>query len=450
MKKGILFSVLVFCLALLVSNTCLAEPHQISKNIRIGGELLTKAFSLKNYKGSEVTDNFVLTRALINTDFTINSDVAISLLLGHTRVWGKSVSWYQGGEPGAADNLTGDNSFFDDISIYNANFTMNNVWQGVNLTIGRQFVGDKEDAFFYYGPQSGRLLAVTSIDAIKADWDMGQVKMMGLYGKKTETGLGDGSGKDSTFATTLEFVDDKDIDIYALELRNSAWLESQKIKAFLYGRRRGLSSGQTDHLNLLGMRAQGPIQPLRGFDYDLMFGLDFGKNNENNKTYAGKIWRAIAYYHNNIPSYLGFKLTGGYVYVSGDKESTDSKDENFRRIGRDCFYSMAVIVYEILNDQQPEAVTNVVIPFAGVEVVPEILNKKLSLKTMWSDLSCDTPISGYKEKGTEIDVNLKYQPSDRHSLELTWARFEPGDLLKAAFASDNPITQWSLEFVTNF
>lgn len=451
MKKGMLVSIVACCLVFSAFSYSQAGPLKISEKIKIGGQLLTKAFSLENYKGSEVTDNFALTRALVNLDFIVDSDVAISLNLGHTRVWGKSAYWYQGGvEPGASENLTGDDSFFDNISIHNAHFSINNVWDRVDFTIGRQFVGDKEDAFFYYGPQTGRYLAVTSIDALKADWDMGMMKMMGMYGKKSESGLGDGSGKDSTFATSGLFVDDKDTDIYAVELRNSKMLEDHDIKAFYYGRKRGLDSGQSDHLRLLGMRAQGPIKPLTGMEYDLMFGMDFGKNNETDQTYNGMLWRVIGYYNNSLPSYMGFKLTGGYVYVSGDKESTTDKDENFRRIGRDCFYSMAVIVYEILNDANPEAVTNVVIPFAGIEMTPEILDGKLTLKSMWSNLSCDTPIAGYTEKGYEIDVSLNYKPSDSYHLEFTGARFYPGDLLKAAFNSDNPITQFSAEFAVNF
>ena len=111
---------------------------------------------------------------------------------------------------------------------------------------------------------------------------------------------------------------------------------------------------------------------------------------------------------------------------------------------------MAVIVYEVLNDQQPEAVTNVVIPFAGVEITPEVLDGRLLLKAMWSDLSCDTPIMGYEKKGKEIDVSLKYKDSKNFSLELTGAKFYPGDLLKTVFKSDNPITQWSLGLMANF
>ncbi|MCD6163718.1 MAG: hypothetical protein J7K40_15060 [candidate division Zixibacteria bacterium] len=450
MKKAMLFSTAI-CFVLFAFSASFAEPLKISDKVKIGGQLLTKAFSLKNYKGSEVTDNFALTRALINTDFIINSEVAISLKLGHTRVWGKSVDWYQGGgEPGAAEYLTGDGSFLENISIHNANFKVSNIWKDVDFTVGRQFVGEKEDAFFYYGPQSGRLLAVTSIDAIKADWDIGKVKMMSLYGKKSEAGLGDGSGQDSTFMTTGLYVNDKDTDIYAMELRNSNWLESQNLKAFFYSRRRGLDSGEKDHLELFGMRARGPITPVAGLEYDVMFGLDFGKNNETNQTYGGSLWRAIAFYNNSVSNLFGFKLTGGYVEVSGDNASTTDKDENFRRIGRDCFYSMAVIVYEILNDAHPEAVTNVVIPFAGFEATPEALDGKLTLKTMWSDLSCDTPILGYTEKGQEIDVNLMYNHSDSFHLGLTAARFYPGDLLKFAFGSDNPITQVSMEFKVTF
>jgi hypothetical protein len=449
MKRGLNFLAVAFFLITFVASVT-AEPIKLFNRIEIGGELLTTSFHLKNYKGSEVTDRFLLTRGLVFTTFNLTQDASATLLFGKTRVWGKNVTTYQVAEPGAAEYLSGEGGFLETIGIYNANFMVSNVMEGLNLTIGRQFAGDKEDAFFYYGPQKGRFLAVTSLDAIRADWDLGKIKLFGLMGKKNETGTGDGSGRDLSVTTEVAYVNDKDTDIFALEGRSDQLIKNQDLKLFLYSRRNGLASGKGDNLYLFGFRAKGSIAPLRGMEYDLMFGQNAGKNNDNGKTYAGWLGRVIGYFSTDIPSFSSLKLNAGYADVSGDKASTPNKNENFARLSRDCFYSMAVIVYEILNDQQPEAVTNVLIPFGGIELIPHLFKDKVTFFAELSKLDCDTPIMGYKHKGSETDIGARWEARDDFSLGLTYAEFKPGDLLQTLFKSKNPITQVTAEFALKF
>ncbi len=449
MKRGLTFLTMAFFLITSTASVT-GEPLKFFDRIEVGGELLTKVFYLKNYKGSEVTDRFILTRGLISTTFNFSQDASATLLFGKTRVWGRSTTSYQGEEPGAIQHLSGEDGFLETIGIFNANFKVFNVLEGLNLTIGRQFAGDKEDAFFYYGPQKGRFLAVTSLDAIRADWDLGKMKLFGLMGKKNETGTGDGSGRDPSITTEVAYANDKDTDIFALEARSDQLIKDQDFKLFLYSRRNGLASGKGDNLYLFGFRAHGAITPLKGVEYDLMFGQNAGKNNDNGQTYAGWLGRGIGYYSTDIPSFSSLKLNAGYVKVSGDKTSTSDENENFARMSRDCFYSMAVIVYEILNDQHPEAVTNVVIPFAGIELVPDLFKDKVTIFTEYSKLDCDTPIMGYKHKGSEIDIGTRWEPRKDFSLGLTYAKFDPGDLLETVFNSKNPITQVTAEFTLKF
>jgi hypothetical protein len=449
MKKTLTFLVGAFFLIILTASVT-AEPLKLFHRIEIKGELLTTSFYLKNYKGSGVVDRFVLTRGLVSTTFNLDQDASATLLFGKTRVWGKSVSTYQVEEPGASEYLSGEGGFLETIGLYNANFKVFNVLKGLDLTIGRQFAGDKEDAFFYYGPQKGRFLAVTSLDAIRADWDLGKVKFFGLMGKKMETGTGDGSGRDLSVTTGVAYVNDKDADIYALEARSKEIIKDQDFKLFLYSRQNGLVSGKGDNLYLFGFRAQGPIPPLKGISYDLMYGQNAGKNNDNGKSYAGWLGRAISYFSTDIPSFSSLKLNLGYADVSGDRASTPNKNENFARLSRDCFYSMAVIVYEILNDQPPEAVTNVLIPFGGIELVPHLFKDKVTIFTSLSKLDCDTPIMGYKHKGSETDIGATWEAREDFSLGLTYAEFKSGDLLQTLYKSKNPTTQVTAEFTLRF
>ena len=112
----------VALLLVTLTTSVTAEPLKIFNRINIGGELLNTAFYLKNYKGSEVVDRFILTRGLVYTTFNFASDASATFLFGKTRVWGKSVTTYQAGEPGAEEYLSGDNGFLETIGIYNANF----------------------------------------------------------------------------------------------------------------------------------------------------------------------------------------------------------------------------------------------------------------------------------------------------------------------------------------
>ncbi len=246
--------------------------------------------------------------------------------------------------------LTGAHGFLDNFGVYNAYVEVNDAVWGLDLTVGRQFAGECEDAFFFYGPQYGRFLGITSLDAARADWSWGAVGMTALAGKKAETGAGDGSGRDPAYADSVVYIEDQDVNIYGLMAKSTTLVEGQTFDLDLYSRRRGLSeSGKTDNLVLLILRSRGKIPVLSGLEYDAILALNGGKNEETDQTYNGWLGRGIGYYNADVPSIGGMKLEAGYVYVSGDKASTSDKNENFARMSRDCFYSMAVIVYEILN-----------------------------------------------------------------------------------------------------
>jgi hypothetical protein len=80
MKKGMIFLVGAFFLTTFTA-LATAEPLKFLDRIEMGGEPLTKTFSLKNYKDSEVVDRFVLTCGLTPTTFNVMPDASATLFL---------------------------------------------------------------------------------------------------------------------------------------------------------------------------------------------------------------------------------------------------------------------------------------------------------------------------------------------------------------------------------
>lgn len=430
-----------------------ADTETKGKGVWVDGELISRASSLENYKGSGVLDRSALSRALISLGANFADDISASLLFGKIRVWGKSASTYQVEEPGASEFLSGSPGFLENLGIYNAYFKVDDVVSGLDLTLGRQFAGDEEDAFFFYGPQYGRFLGVTSLDAVKGEWSWGQVNLMALGGKKIESGIGDGSGINPDYPdpdSTTKYIEDMDTNIFALRAKSTTLVTGQNFEADIYNRRRGLPDrNKVDNLFLYVLRSRGDIPQVKGLEYDAMVGINSGKNEETDQYYRGWLSRIIGYYNLDVSSLAYLKFTGGYVYVSGDKASTSGKDEHFARMSRDCFYGMALITYAILNDVPPESVTNVTIPFGGIDIAPEFLGKKVTLTVMACDLDCPQPIAGYDEKGSEVNVALEYAPSDDIFLGLSWAEFRPRGILESLWGSSS-ITQITGVVMVNF
>lgn len=405
-------------------------------DLTVNGEIRTRGFYLLNYKGTGNADNFILTRALIDLGLEPAENLRAVLTVGTTRLWGRNSSVFQVEEPGAAQALTGD--------LYNA-YVKVNPWQDFSLTIGRQYAGEKDDAFFFYGPQKGRLLEVTTLDALRFDLVAGPVEVFGLAGKKAET--------DSAL-TQVGTGKDQDQDILALSVKSTRLVEKQDFSLALYQRRIGQQAGwaQSDNLYLVTARAKGAL-PLPGLEYDLMGGLNAGSDRRADK-YTGWLARAIGYYTLSELPLASYKVTAGYVYVSGDTTAGDGKDGNFHRMSRDCFYNMALIVYELLNDTAPEAVANVTIPFVGLDITPKILEDKLKLKAMYSYLSAPATITagGHEnhDKGSEIYLRLEYPVSDNLALEMTGSRFWPGELFQALYRSGRPYDQITLDATVSF
>ncbi len=125
MAKGMLLltvTVLVLCLS---AQSSLADPGEEDERFWIGGEFTTKGFSLENYKGSGVTDQYVLSRAMISAGAKATDRVSVGLLVAKTRLWGKSATLFQQEEPGASEFLTGGDGFLDNFGVYNAYVEVN-------------------------------------------------------------------------------------------------------------------------------------------------------------------------------------------------------------------------------------------------------------------------------------------------------------------------------------
>ncbi len=392
----------------------------------INGEMRTRAFYLYNYKANGIKDIYFINRSLIKLSFSPVEETEIGILFGYTRYFGKNKWYYQQAEPGPFENLSG---IFNEIGLYNAYFKIPLPLNG-KATIGRQFLGDRDDAFFFYGPQRGRFLEVTSLDAIKIEYLVSNFNTYFAVGKKNEYNL-----------DTLS----KDIDIVAIGVKNEALLKNNEISLNMYSRIKEFN----DKLYLPVVRVKGNF--IEKLGHDIMFGINFGSKDTIN--YTGWLGRAIFNF-----KFSTFKFTGGYVYVSGDTNTVDGNDGNFRRISRDCFYNMAILTYELLNDVHPENVTNVTIPFGGIDYSQEILggNLKFTLIGCYLQFAVPSVIAGTlcKDKGKEVNFRIEYQFKENLTLELILARFIPGDQFKAAFGSsptfDKPYDQATFDFTLNF
>jgi hypothetical protein len=285
---------------------------------------------------------------------------------------------------------------------------------------------------------------VTSLDALRADVLVGPFEAYALAGKKAES---------DTTQAQWGVGQDMDQDILALGVKSTQWVENQKFTLDMYQRRIGQQATwvQPDNLYLVVLRGTGLLP--WGLDYDAMGGLNAGSDH-NADRYTGWLARGILNYSIPENAWVSVRFNEGYVYVSGDTDATDGRDGNFRRMSRDCFYNMALLVYELLNDVAPENVTNVAIPFTGVEIVPKVLDEKLKLKAMYSYLMAPAPITVRgtvaNTKGQELYLRAEYPLAEGVQAELTASRFWPGDLFKAAYGSSEPYNQMTLDVTLTF
>ncbi|HQO57666.1 MAG TPA: hypothetical protein PLT76_02960 [Candidatus Omnitrophota bacterium] len=445
MKKGWgkFFCVLTF-VGCVVSTAGAAHAdflQDLDERLELSGDIMTMATYLTNYRGKGGDDGAIITRALVALDSKITDTLLLRSELGYWQNWQHYRKTYHASEledaPESADPV-----------VANLYLQLTDFWQGFSVTLGRQYMGEKEDAFFYYGPHSGRFLELTAIDAVKVDKNWAKINWSTFFGQRAKMGTG------------IAMEGNYDELIYGLEAQTDEIFEGHNFRMGTYYRKRVDDTlGEKSNLVLWTLKGDGKTF-IDNLAYAFLLGINAGEDDIANKDYAGWLARLKGDYSIKLEEDNAIDLNAGYVYVSGDKLASPGKDENFRRLGRDCFYSMAYITYEVLNDSYAEDVVNVKIPFVGVEYSfggkgEQMENKiykeygittkdKITVGTRYALLDCVTAISGEKGKATEANAYIKYELNKNVSFQLVGARFWPRGYLEKVFKSGKPTNQVSL------
>lgn len=415
--------------------------QELEERLEVSGDIMTMATYMTNYRGQGGDDGAIITRALVALDSKITDNLLLRSELGYWQNWQHYRKTYHASEledaPESADPV-----------VANLYLQLTDFWQGFSATLGRQYMGENEDAFFYFGPHSGRFLELTAIDAVKVDKNWAKINWSTFFGQRAKMGTG------------IAMEGNYDELIYGLEAQTDEILEGHNFRMGTYYRKRVDDTlGEKSNLVLWALKGNGKTF-IDNLDYAFLLGINAGEDDIANKDYTGWLARLKGDYSIQLEEDNTIDLNAGYVYVSGDKLASPGKDENFRRISRDCFFSMAYITYEILNDSYAEDVINVKIPFVGVEYGfggkgEQMENKiykeygiktedKVTVGTRYALLDCVRAISGEKGKATEVNGYIKYELNKNVSFQLVGARFWPRGYLEKAFKSGKPMNQVSL------
>ena len=147
---------------LLVAAIAFPASAAVIKNVELTGEVQTIASDVKNNVVVAGDNNFynrgAKTRALAGLSFNVVEDVKANLLFQYVYNWGDH-------------NYT--NNGFDSaegMKLANANLVFSNLFDAVEVTIGRQFYGEDGSPIIYFGPNhynaEGSLYA-SALDAAK-------------------------------------------------------------------------------------------------------------------------------------------------------------------------------------------------------------------------------------------------------------------------------------------
>ncbi len=400
----------------------------LNDKVAVGIEALTLATWLDNYRGSRADDKAVMTRFMPYVDTQLTDMVSFKVMPGIWGIWRDYDIKYT-----ALDfDYAPENG---DVKLLNGYVKLRDIWGGLSFILGRQFWGEEEDALFYFGPHKGRFLEVSAFDAVRVEKAFDKFYANAFWGRraKLKVALGNEDSYDSDLAGAEIFSTPNFLENHFL--RMGAYYRGKEDEST------ATVEGKRNNLYLLTFKANG-LTPIPRLEYGFLAGLDFGKNDTLDQDYLGYIVRIQGKQYLDLSDLAKAKLTGGWVYVSGDDPDT-SKDENFHRISRDCFFSMALLTYEILNDTHPENVSNVVIPYCGAEISPNILDNNLTLGVRGAWLDTAEAIKGHKGKGTEYNVYAEYKFNEHLGFDLIYARFKPKGILEASW-TDKWIDQVSL------
>lgn len=139
----------------------------VLKNVNIKGEIQTIASDARhNMEGPVAQTDFynrgASARVLAGLSADLVEDVTANLMFQYANVWGNDLA--------SGKNVQ---TYWNQVSVVEANVVLHNLFCNLEATVGRQFYGDEDSAVLYFGPNHYNAEAngyVRSLDAAKVTY----------------------------------------------------------------------------------------------------------------------------------------------------------------------------------------------------------------------------------------------------------------------------------------
>lgn len=440
---------------------------ELLKNLKVSGQLDVQATSANNVTDFQTRQlqppaapgNFndrigsVVSRLILRADWDLLDDVH-----SHVTV-DKGATNNAGQRPygTAADTLQ---TVQTNTTIDEANVKIDKLFGAVDTTIGRQFYGEPGDMMVYFGPKDNYGLAVTALDAFRADWNGEHIGITGVGGKLA----GGSAGKapaDSDLTGVIAALKGYDMHAESVYLYNKVTHSANQQGSLL---------GQNDNLWVLGAKTKITVG---GLTVKAELAKNFGQNRvttvapAQSSNYNGWGLLANAAFKADVNNVGAITPWGEFAYGTGRKRSAavSNSNEDFQQIASD--YRPGGIWGRFDGNLASDAslggagingagLTNKTIWGLGVKVTPAAVAKlttgvqyyRYAFTRTSTQAAATTNGQLSRNIGSEVDVTAEWKHSENVGLKLTLGTFQTGSWIsdkKGANATTNPATLAALD-----
>ena len=444
--------ILILALAFVVGITCAAYAEV--QNVKVSGDLLLRGITRNDFTldDSDKYDVGGLTAdARLRVDADLTDNVAVTIRLLSEKSWGKTLSgktlvkrdiigatgdWIDGVDLGSLTSS-------DEVDIDLAYVTLKEfLYSPITLTLGRQelrfgnalIIGDVDTnrlAVNLWVPPD--LSLRKAFDAIRATLNYDPMVVDLIYAKVHENDV-----------WWLRYAgrEDEDIDLYGInaryDLKDLGFKGTAEVYWFDRVNRYDLdTTGKQDTCNTIGGLISGEI--IKDLTGSFEYAYQFGNSTVTGSNLKRRAWALQTGLNYALPvkSLKKYAPNLGlvYTYLSGDKNSSDTKYGNWD---------------PMFEDQVPNAIPNALFPASNMQVI----NAKGSIKPI-EDLTLSAVYGYYrlakvlgglsgtygdytmnpdkKGFGHAVDVTATYDYTEDVQFGLTFGYFNPGK----AFMSNN-------------
>jgi hypothetical protein len=469
-----------------------AADAELLRNLKVSGQLDLQCTAARNVHDLSTYESVspaptddnndrigdAQTRLLLSLEWDLLDDAHSRVTLRkNDRTWGTSgggTNTNANSQPLAASGADVLGSVFVDEAL----FKVDKVAGQVDLTLGRQFVGEPGDIVAYFGPSEKAEygLPVTSLDAARADWGSESFGLTGLAGKITGHAVG-------VAPAAVHSVGDQDVRaLIATARAGDAWTGSLYVwNRVTHGTaesgkppEHNDQGGANDNLFVVGLKQR---LSLGGFWLKGEFDQDFGDQRlasgdfaiSGSSHYEGWAWRANAGYALETESSGSLSAWGEFAEGSGRHEIGSNKADEFFSIRSD--YRPGSIYGRFATNPAfngsiggffRAGLNNRQIWGAGLRGRPPVVDKLEVSASYWDFrfhrgqwLSNDDTAhfgfvnfflnepgtanaAGNRHLGSEIDLDLVWTHSENVAFAAGWASFQPGGAIYRLVESVTP------------